>query len=229
MNIFAGIQSPKVVYEADSKYNGHIKVIEYGQTIKIRVDNTDQSLNPDSPACKKLYWGKVVELLQLHQPNLKRILILGFGGGTIAHLVSRTFPQAEIYGVEIDPVMIDIANQYFHLGDIHNLHVLIEDALRVVVEPDVHGLREEMFDTILVDIYVGEKYPDLGKSGNFVTAVKRLLLPGGLIIFNRIYREEHQDEVNTFVDYIENILSNVKCTVVAGYTNSDNILIYGRS
>ena len=79
-----------------------------------------------------------------------------------------------------------------------------------------------------MDIYVGSKYPDLGKSGNFVAAVKNMAMPGGLVVFNRMYTEDHQDEVNVFVDFIEGFFKDVKTKVTAGYTNSDNILIYGR-
>jgi hypothetical protein len=66
----------------------------------------------------------------------------------------------------------------------------------------------------------------LGKSGNFIAAVKRLVRPGGLIIFNRIYSEAHQEDVNIFIDYVSSFFGNVKNLVVAGYTNSDNVLIY---
>lgn len=228
MNIFTGIQSPKVLFETDSKYNGHIKVVEFGNTLKIKVDNIDQSLNPDSPSCSRLYWGKVIDVLKENMPEMKNILILGLGGGTIPHLIQRNFPNTKMIAVEIDQVMVDIATQYFGVGQIPNLQVVVEDAMRVVVEPDKYGITEHSLDAILVDIYVGQKYPDLGKSGNFVSALKKLMNPHGLLIFNRIYVDDHQDDVNIFIDYLENQLSNVKCTVVAGYTNSDNILIYGR-
>lgn len=228
MNIFTGLQTPKIIYETDSKYNGHIEVIQYGQTLKIRVNENIQSLNPDSPSCTRLYWGKVIEVLKENVPEMKSMLILGLGGGTIAHLASRVYPDADLVGVEVDPAMIEISKKYFNLDNIPNLNVIVEDAMRVVVEPDKFNLKEHSFDAILMDIFIGEKYPDLGKSGNFVAAIKRLLHPNGLIIFNRIYRDDHQDEVNIFVDYIETQLANVKCTVVAGYTNSDNLLIYGR-
>ena len=66
----------------------------------------------------------------------------------------------------------------------------------------------------------------MGRSGNFIGALKRLLKPGGVIIFNRIYREEHQDDVNIFIEYVSSFFPKVKNLVVAGYTNSDNVLIY---
>ena len=146
----------------------------------------------------------------------------------MAHLISQKFPNAEIVAVEIDPVMVDIAKKYFDVDSIPNLRIITDDALRVVIEPDEFGLEENYFDALIVDIFIGEKYPDLGKSGNFISALKRLVRPGGLTIFNRMYREHHQDDVHIFIDYVSDFFSTVKNLVVAGYTNSDNVLIYCR-
>jgi len=89
MNIFDGIQIPKIIYEAQSKYNGNIQVYQLGTTRKIKVDNFDQSVNPESESCKRLVWGRTLEILKEEVPELKNIFILGLGGGTVAHLISR--------------------------------------------------------------------------------------------------------------------------------------------
>ena len=146
----------------------------------------------------------------------------------MAHLISEKFKPQNITSVEIDPLMLEIAKKYFQLDEIPNHRVILDDALRVVIEPEEFDLQPQSFNVVIVDIFQGEKYPDLGKSGNFISAVKKMVRPGGLLIFNRIYLEHHQDEVNIFIEYLADFLQNVTCTVVAGYTNSDNVLIYGR-
>ncbi len=228
MTVFDGIKIPKVLFETQSKYNGTIQVMQVGSTRKIKVDRVEQSINHEAESCKWLVWGKVIELLKEEEPSLKNVLVLGMGGGTIPHLLAKNFPGVEITSVEIDPVMVDVAKQYFDLDQIPNHRIIIDDALRVVVEPEVFNLAQSSFQALIVDIFIGEKYPDLGSSGNFISAVKKMVTSGGLIIFNRIYVSSHQDEVNTFVEYISNYFKNVKCLIVAGHTNSDNILIYGR-
>ncbi len=228
MNVFEGLQLPKVIYETDSDYNGHIQVVQVGSTRKIKVDKFEQSISHNSPSTSRLVWGKTVDLLQENFQELKSVLILGLGGGTMAHLISEAYPGVAIVSVDIDPVMVDIARKYFGVDDIPNHKIIVEDAMRVVVEPEKFEMKPVSFDALIVDIYVGEKYPDLGKSGNFVAAVKRLVRGGGAVIFNRIYLEHHQDEVNAFVDYISEQFHEVKCMIVAGYTNSDNILIIGK-
>lgn len=228
MNIFTGLQAPKVIFETDSKYNGHIKVVEFGEIRKIVVDNIMQSVTHTSQNTSRLYWGKVVQVLKENFTGLGNVMLLGLGGGTLVHLISKEFPGVAITSVEIDQTMVDIANNYFDLTKVPNHKVIVDDAMRVVIEPTNFGLAPQMFNAIVVDIYVGEKYPDLGKSGNFIAAIKDLIAPGGLVIFNRIYREHHQEEVNIFIDYVSEFFSNVKNLVVAGYTNSDNVLIYAK-
>jgi spermidine synthase len=223
------IQIPRILDEVDSAYNGRIRVVHIGSTKKIQVDNIVQSVNWDSPICNRLYWGRVIEILREEKPDLERVLVLGLGGGTLIHLISQNFPNAMIHSVEIDPVMVEVARKHFDLDSIPNHKAIVADAMKVVVEPESFDISKFSFDALIVDIYVGETYPDLGKSGNFVSAIKRLVKTDGLIIFNRIYVEHHQDDVNSFINYVSGLLSDVKCTVVAGYTNSDNVLIFGRT
>ena len=225
---FQGLMTPKVIFSTQSDINGTIDVVQVGDTRKIKVDGLYQSLSWDSPSAKRLVWGRAVDLICEQEPKLKNILIMGLGGATVQHQLSKRIPEIEIVSVDIDPVMVDIAKNYFDLESIPNHKVLIADACRVIIEPEKYELQEGMFRALFVDIYIGSKYPDLGKSGNFVAAVKNMIMPGGLVVFNRMYTEDHQDEVNAFVDFIEGFFKDVKTQVVAGYTNSDNILIYGR-
>jgi spermidine synthase len=223
------IQIPKILDEVDSVYNGKIRIVHVGNTKKIMVENIVQSVNWDSPICKRLYWGRVIEVLQDEKPDLERVLVLGLGGGTLIHLINQNFPNAFVHSVELDPVMVEVAKKHFDLDSVPNHKVIVADALKVVVDPESFNISKFSFDVLIVDIYVGETYPDLGKSGNFISALKRLVKSDGLIIFNRIYIEHHQDDVNCFINYVTESLRDVKCAVVAGYTNSDNVLIFGRT
>jgi len=228
MSVFDSLQYPKIIYETESKLNGKIRVVEVGKTRKLLTNNVLQSISETSPSCPKVFLGKAAELIMREVPNAKRILMLGLGGGTVASILSKKLPEAQIVSVEFDPIMIDIAKKYFGLDSIKNLRVIEADALRVVVEPEEFDLTPSSFDALFVDIFIGDQYPDLGKTGNFIAAIKRLVSPGGLIVFNRIYTEEHQEDVNNFVNQVEEFLGDTKSEVVAGYTNSDNILVYGR-
>ena len=83
------------------------------------------------------------------------------------------------------------------------------------------------FDAIIVDIYCGNEFPSLGNTGTFFSSLKRLLSNNGLVIFNRISFDTHL-EVDSFYDHVKANFRDAKTKPVAGYTNSDNILIYAK-
>ncbi len=231
MSVFDGIKLPEVIFETSSKYNKSIKVLKVKDVLKLSVNNFVQSLSKNSKAAPRLCWGQAVDIIkeESEEVEVENILVLGLGGGTMQHMLRREFTDAYIVSVEIDPVIVDIAREYFDLDSLENHRVIVEDALRFVVEPAEHGFKENFFDVVVVDTILGDEFPDLAKSGNFLNAVKKLLVPGGLVLFNRIYLEDYQESANIFVDYVGNFFEGVNTKVVAGYTNSDNILIYGRS
>jgi len=228
MTVFDGIKLPKTIYEADSQFNGKISVIEVGSTRKLSVDGVVQSVNWDSPNAGRQVWGRLVENLYEQQPDLKTAMVLGLGGGSMQHLLAKKFPGIHITSVEIDKVMVDVAQKYFRLDDISNHRVIVGDALKVITVPEEYGISANSMQAVIVDIFCGQKYPDLGSSGNFFVCAKNLVVPGGLVVFNRIYLEHHQEQVNQFIESLEGFFTDIKSVIIAGRTNSDNVVIFCR-
>lgn len=228
MTIYDEIKQPKVVYKCSSKYNKDIKVVDTGKILKLVVDGHVQSVSRGSLSAENRVWGQAAQLIKHQIGNPTSILILGLGGGTMQHIFSREFPEANLISVEIDELMVDVAKQYFHVDEIPNHKILIEDACRVVVEPEEFDLKAHTFDACIVDIFIGDAFPDLGSSGNFLAHVKKMVKTGGLVVFNRIYLDEHQEDVDIFIETVEDFFLDVDTAVIAGKTNADHILIYGQ-
>jgi spermidine synthase len=228
MSVFDGIKLPKTIYEVDSEFNGKISVVEVGSTRKLYVDGMTQSVNWDSPNADRQVWGRLVENLREQAPDLAKVMVLGLGGGSMQHLMTKKFPGIHITSVEIDKAMVDVAKKYFSLDEIADHRIIVADALKVIAVPEEFGISPQSFQAVVVDIYCGQKYPDLGSSGNFFAGVKNLVIPGGLVVFNRIYLEHHQEQVNLFIDSLEVFFSSVKSVIIAGRTNSDNVIVFCR-
>jgi len=228
MTVFDGIKLPKTIYEVDSQFNGKISVIEVGSTRKLSVDGVVQSVNWDSPNAGRQVWGRLVENLHEQQPDTKTAMVLGLGGGSMQHLMAKKFPGIHITSVEIDKAMVEVAQKYFRLDDIPDHRVIVGDALKVIAVPEEYGISANSMQAVIVDIFCGQKYPDLGSSGNFFACVKNLIVPGGLVVFNRIYLEHHQEQVNQFIESLEGFFSDIKSVIIAGRTNSDNVIIFCR-
>ena len=79
--------------------------------------------------------------------NFDDILVLGVAGGSVMKtLVNEIHFEGKITGVEIDPQVIDIANEYFDLKEIKNLNIVIDDAFEFVLK------TKEKYDLIVIDI-----------------------------------------------------------------------------
>lgn len=107
--------------------------------------------NPSS-----LLTGSVWDLLTMGgflvpQGRLKRILVLGVGGGAAFHQLEQLFKPEKIVGIELSRVHLSIAKRFFDL-DRKPFKLIQGDALKWI--EDYQG---EPFDLIIDDMF-GEEY-----------------------------------------------------------------------
>lgn len=106
-----------------------------------------------------------------------RALLLGVGGGTLAHLLTRRNPAVCLLGVDNDPEVVAFARQHFGL-QLPNLEVVIADAFAYV---DGCG---EQFDYIAVDLFTGHTFHRGVLARPFLRRLRELTAPGGEIALN---------------------------------------------
>ena len=117
----------------------------------------------------------------------KRILMLGLGGGTTVHLIRHFFPDAHITCVEIEPLHIRIAKQWFELPKNHV----------TVIKGDAYGFLKasnEQFDWIFDDVFQhvsGEPSRD-NEAFALLDTYRHCLAKHGLLSFNMIGRTQFE-------------------------------------
>jgi spermidine synthase len=125
-------------------------------------------------------------------PEPKRILILGLGGGSIPTALKTILPDSQVDVVEIDPAVTRVAGKYFRFQDGPNLHVTEIDG-RVFVK---RALRAgQKYDAVLLDAFDHEYIPEHLLTKEFLSEVKGILGPRGVIVANtfslsRLYDHE---------------------------------------
>lgn len=111
--------------------------------------------------------------------SMQEILILGVAGGSVIKTLRDEIGfRGKITGVEIDPEIIKIANQYFELNKTENLELIIDNAAEFVEE------TTKKYDLIVIDIFQDNFMPEFLFEGKFITSVLRILNKNGKIIFN---------------------------------------------
>lgn len=92
------------------------------------------------------YWAAM-----LPDRRPRSVLLLGVGGGTLAHLLSSRYSDIDIVGIDRDAEMIEFARHRFGLG-LPNLEIVIADAF------DYVGRCERSFDYVAVDLFIGHEF-----------------------------------------------------------------------
>jgi spermidine synthase len=137
---------------------------------------------------------------------MSQILVLGVAGGSVIKtLVSEIGCKGQITGVEIDPKIIEIANQYFGLNEISNLDIIIDDAFEFVLK------TKEKYDLIIIDIFQDTKMPNFLFEKFFINRIGFLLKIDGFVLFNTmILSEKDNDRNKKYIQEFSELLFTVK-------------------
>lgn len=123
--------------------------------------------------------------------QMNHILLLGVAGGSVVETLTKEFKyNKEITGIEIDPVVIKVAEKFFHINEIPNFEVILADANEYVAKTNL------LYDLIIIDIFEDCLMPDFVYSNSFIENIKRVLKPKGYILFNTIVLNKVTEEKN---------------------------------
>lgn len=123
--------------------------------------------------------------------TMDHILVLGVAGGSVIKtLVNEINFEGKITGVEIDNSVITIANEYFHLDQIKNLVIIIDDAFEFVLK------TKNKYDVVIIDVFQDTKMPNFLFETFFINRICYLLQPKGFILFNTMILNEKQKQLN---------------------------------
>jgi spermidine synthase len=185
----------KVLEEKFSPINGRIQVLKtLGLGTYIQVNDLTQS-----GGVVESIWKSTLKKVLGIKPSVGNCLILGLGGGSAAKWVRRNWPQAEIVGVDIDSIMVELGKKYLELEK-YKIEIIIADAYKFL---------NHKFDLILVDIYQGDKIPDKFETEKFIQAVYSHLKTEGIAIFNRLYYQDKRSLAIKFARKLEKVFMNV--------------------
>ena len=189
----------KVIEKRVSPINGRITVARsLGLGTYIQVEGLTQS-----GGIVESIWKSTLKKVHNSYPVIHNSLILGLGGGTAAKIAKSLWPEAEITGVEIDPIMVELGRKYLNLNlDINSIY--IGDAERAIKRTKLK------YDLILVDVYIGDKFPEKFESPVFLKPIPKLLTSTGIVVFNRLYYGDKRSEAVKFGEKLKKVFPTVE-------------------
>ena len=170
-----------VVFEKDTRYH-HLAVVDDGSGSRyLRFDNSFQSgMAIDRPFETRFQYTDYFDLGLAYNPDARNILFVGLGGASAPKRIWRDFPSLDLQVAELDPVVVDVARQYFEMPDSPRLKVAVEDGRRYLQR------NEQRYDVIALDAYFSDSIPFHLATTEFVDLVRQRLAPGGVVVANII-------------------------------------------
>lgn len=144
----------KVVFVGDSPYH-RVMVRDRGPARELIFNIAPQTrMTIADPYGPGLPYSDTVHIAKLFRPHIKRILILGLGGGTLVKQFVRFYPDATVDVVEVDPLVVQVAQRWFDVEPSDRLRIHLSDARTFVTRSN------ETWDLVMVDVSSTNRYGD---------------------------------------------------------------------
>lgn len=172
----------KVVYETTSAYH-HIRVIDHMGLRTLSFDDSRETrMSLANPLSGHFEYTEYFHAPWLWNTNIKAVLMIGLGGGSVQRSYAHYHPDVAVETVEIDPVVFRVAREFFKFEESPRQRVHIEDG-RVFLRRSQND-----YDVVIVDAYVQSRYgsalPYHLATKEFFELVKGRLTTNGVVAFN---------------------------------------------
>jgi spermidine synthase len=169
-----------VLFRQDTQYH-RITVTEADGVRNLRFDASHQSaIELSDGLTSSIRYPDYMQLPMAIQPDPKRVLVIGLGGGAVTKRYWHDYPGVLVDSVEIDPVVVDVAKRYFGLPEDPRLRVFAQDGRRFV------QTATEKYDIVVIDAYYADSLPFHLTTQEFFREVKSKMAPDGVVVYNVI-------------------------------------------
>jgi len=164
----------------------HYEVRRAGRSTRLYTDGVFHTqYNPSWPITRGVWDLLMLPAFFNDVSSIKRVLVLGAGGGAVIHLLDRYIKPNEIIAVDLDPVHLSIARRFFD----------IKPGMATLVNADaVEWLRSykgPTFDMIIDDLFAEGQSDDESEGVRAVSLTKswfnlldRHLSKNGVLVMN---------------------------------------------
>ena len=183
-NLGASAASTAVLYETTSPYH-HIRVLEEAGLRTMCFDDALESrMSVRSPLEGHFEYTEYFHLAWLWNTQITSVVIVGLGGGSAQRAFEYYYPNVTIETAEIDPIVVDVAEQFFGFKTSERQKVQVSDG-RLFLRRNTKSR-----DLIILDAYVQGRYgsaiPQHLATKEFFEIVRDRLTTNGIMAYNVI-------------------------------------------
>lgn len=183
-------EQERIVFDGRSPYS-HLQVIDSGSTRTLVFMHDDGAkvvqsrYRLDAPDLLEVAYTRAMFASLLFRRAQQRCLIVGLGGGSMVRFLRRFFPEVAIDAVEIDPLVVQVAAEYFQVEATERVRIVTADAYEFVAR------SHELYDVIYLDAFLkvsGETdstgVPLELRTLEFLGSLRQRLRANGLVVSN---------------------------------------------
>lgn len=177
---------PVEIFEDYGLYQ-HVQVVDYEGKRYVLIDNSTQStMSLADPLEGGFDYTALFHIPVVLNPAAGRALFVGLGGGTGPKQFLHDYPEMQVDVVELDPLMVEVAREYFFMPEDPRLDVAIADGRRYLLRA-----APETYDAIIVDAYAAGRFgsfvPYHLVTQEYLELIRSRLKPGGVMVYNVIH------------------------------------------
>jgi spermidine synthase len=204
------------------KYQGtDYQVRSAGNSLRLYTDGVLHSqYNPKQKVTGSVWDLLFLPALSLANDKPLRVLVLGVGGGAVIHMLNEFLACEKIIGLELNPVHIQVAEEFFNLKG-NNVELIQGDAIDWV-ENFAEKKLADKFDIIIDDLFYeegGEPIKLMPANNTWFYNLYSLLKPNGLIVMNFVGRKNAMLAAPFHDDFANQLLPNILHFTTPHYDN----------
>lgn len=163
---------------------GPIEVVQDSvhRSLHFGTEPKQSSMRLDDPQALVLSYTRAMTAALLFVPQVRRVLLIGLGGGSLAKFVLYHLPEAHLDVVEFRPQVHSVAREWFALPDDPRLTVHFGDGGEFMRTADRDQFSN--YDLILVDAFEAMGIADSVCSSIFFDACRQRLADKGMMAIN---------------------------------------------
>jgi spermidine synthase len=171
----------RVVFAKDTQYH-RLAVVEDADSRYLRFDSSLQSaMYKARPFETRFRYTDYFHLGLAYNPGARNVLFVGLGAGSSPKRMWREFPDLRVSVVEIDPVVVDVAYDYFAVPRADpRLRIEVGDGRQFLARND------RRWDVIVIDAFFADAIPFHLVTREFLELARGRLAPGGVVVTNAI-------------------------------------------
>lgn len=185
------------IQQLESVQSGRLSITLHKGQLKLTTDRVVYSFGKHYHS-----FSRAFEKIEVQNREVKNVLILGAGMGSILNLLENHPTIAKITAVENDPIILDAAVE-FHQSTLRDkTKWVLGDAYSFIQD------KKEQYDLVLFDVFVHERTPKQFLNKAFVDILWQSLSREGVVIFSKMSNLELMGENDDFKSVFQSVFEH---------------------